>query len=124
MGRPQPLRGEGGSPLFAGVVTERAGLPLRMEGAPLVPRRVSRGEMPLIRNRFPGGGLSCDIVRVGDTCWGGKVASRDGRDGEAETKKEDIIYYPRSSSGVSVFLRVELLQLGNRMRSHAIACDR
>ncbi len=39
---------------------------------------------------------------------GGKVASRDGRDGEAETKKEDIIYYPRSSSGVSVFLQFYL----------------
>jgi hypothetical protein len=33
------------------------------------------------------------------------VASRDGHDGEAETKKEDIIYYPRSSSGVSVFYK-------------------
>ena len=106
MGRSQPLRGEGGSPLFAGVVTERAGLPLRMEGAPLVPRRVSRGEMPLICNHLPGRGLPCDIVRVGGTCWGGKVAVRDGRDGEAVTKKEDIIYYPWSLSGVSVFLRV------------------
>ena len=73
-----------------------------------MPQRVSRGEMPLIRDRFPGGGLSCDIVQVGDTCWGEKVASRDGRDGEAETKKEDIIYYPRSSSGVSVFLQFYL----------------
>ncbi len=106
MGRLQTLRGEGGLQLFAGVVTERAGLPLRMEGAPLVPQRVSRGEMPLICDCLPGGGLSCDIVRVGGTCWGGKVAARDGHDGEAETKKEDIIYYPWSSSGVSVFLRV------------------
>ena len=41
---------------------------------------------------------------VGGTCSGGKVAVRDSCDGEAETKKEGIIYYPWSLSGVSVFL--------------------
>ena len=35
-----------------------------MEGVPLVLRGVSREEMPLICDRLPGGGLSCDIVEL------------------------------------------------------------
>ena len=53
---------------------DRAGLPLQMEGAPLVPWRVSWGEMPFIHDCLPGGGLSCDMVLRED-----KAAARDGR---------------------------------------------